>query len=62
MAGQALARGLLDVVNMDVVPIVLGSGRPYFGGTAPETIRLGDPTMIVRGNRVTHLSFPALRE
>jgi dihydrofolate reductase len=62
MAGQALARGLLDVVNMDVVPIVMGSGRPYFGGTAPETIRLGDPTTIVRGNRVTHVSFPALRE
>jgi hypothetical protein len=30
-AGQALALGLVDEVAMDVVPVVFGRRKPYFG-------------------------------
>ncbi|MCU1514356.1 MAG: Dihydrofolate reductase [Microbacteriaceae bacterium] len=61
ITGQALAAGLLDAVNMDVVPLVLGSGKPFFGSTPLDTVRLGDPVTVVQGRRVTHLQFPVLR-
>lgn len=31
MTGQVLAAGLVDEVRMDVVPVVFGSGKRYFG-------------------------------
>lgn len=31
VGGQALALGLVDEVAMDVVPVVFGSGKRYFG-------------------------------
>ena len=31
VGGQVLAAGLVDEVRMDVVPVVLGSGKRYFG-------------------------------
>jgi dihydrofolate reductase len=40
IGGQALRLGLVDQVVMNVVPVVFGSGRPFFGamGTAsPST-------------------------
>ncbi|QNG35543.1 dihydrofolate reductase [Geodermatophilaceae bacterium NBWT11] len=58
VAGQALAAGLLDRVDMDLVPVVLGSGRRYFGDVPLDTVLLGDPTVCLQGDRVTHLSFP----
>jgi dihydrofolate reductase len=61
IASQALAAGLLDLVNMELVPIIMGGGRPYFGDLSTETIRLGDPTTVIQGQRVTHLSFPVTR-
>jgi dihydrofolate reductase len=61
MAGQALTAGLLDAVHMELVPIVMGSGRPYFPGLDRTSVRLGDPVSVVQGRRVTHLQFPVLR-
>lgn len=58
VAGQCLEAGMLDAVAIDLVPVVLGEGRPYFGAGAA---RLGDPTTVVQGERVTHLVFPTLR-
>jgi dihydrofolate reductase len=58
IAGQALAAGLLDAVAMDLVPIVLGAGRRFFGDEPLESARLGDPTTVIVGRRVTHLTFP----
>lgn len=59
IAGQCLALGLLDEVAIDLVPVVLGSGRPFFGGDVDlEDHPLGDPTVCVQGDRVTHLVFP----
>jgi dihydrofolate reductase len=60
IAGQCLALGLLDEVAIDLVPAVLGGGRPYFGGDVDlEDFVLGDPVECIQGDRVTHLVFPA---
>jgi hypothetical protein len=39
---------------MNVVPVVFGEGRPYFGSAAGE-LTLADPSLVARGDRVTHL-------
>ena len=58
IARQCLELGLLDEVAIDLVPVVMGKGRPYFGELALEDVPLGDPTVCVQGDRVTHLVFP----
>ena len=37
VGGQALALGLVDEVAMDVVPVVFGSGKRYFGPVDGQT-------------------------
>ncbi len=37
VGGQALALGLVDEVAMDVVPVVFGSGKPFFGACRQPT-------------------------
>jgi dihydrofolate reductase len=59
VARQCLELGLLDEVAIDPVPVVRGTGRPFFGEVPLEDVPLGDPTVCVQGNRVTHLVFPA---
>ena len=58
IAAQCLQLGLLDVVAVDLVPVVMGGGRPFFPGLAPEDVVLGDPEVCVAGARVTHLRMP----
>ena len=62
IGGQALKLGLIDQVVVSQVPVVFGSGRPFFatGGLA-EPLRLKDPSTIVRGDRVTHLLYDVSR-
>jgi dihydrofolate reductase len=60
IAGQCLELGLLDEVAMDLVPVVMGKGRPFFGSLSREDVPLGDPTTCIQGDRVTHLVFPAV--
>ena len=57
IASQALDAGLLDEVWIDLVPVLLGGGTPYFSqlGTAP--VVLEGPLESVQGNRVTHLRY-----
>jgi dihydrofolate reductase len=62
IARQCLAAGLLDEVAVDLVPVVMGKGRPYFGEMPIEDVPLGDPTSCVQGDRVTHLRFPVTRQ
>ena len=59
VGGQALALGLIDHVAIDVVPVVFGRGKPYFGTVADSA--LGDPDVVVQGDRVLHLRFPVRR-
>lgn len=62
IARQCLELGLLDEVAVDLVPVVMGAGnRPFFGELSSEDIVLGNPTVCVHGDRVTHLVFPVLR-
>ena len=59
-AGQALALGLVDVVAMDVVPVVFGSGKRYFG-RVDGRLMLEDPDVVLQGDRVLHLRYPVRR-
>jgi len=58
IAGQCLELGLLDVAAIDLVPVVMGEGRPFFGEMQPNDVPLGDPIESLQGDRVTHLRFP----
>ncbi|HEY2167495.1 MAG TPA: dihydrofolate reductase family protein [Jatrophihabitantaceae bacterium] len=60
VAGQALELGLVDEVAMDVVPVVFGSGRPYFGNVRAQQL-LDDPDVVVQGDRVLHLRYRVRR-
>ena len=60
VGGQALALGLVDEVAMDVAPVVLGSGKRYFGSAATQRL-LDDPHVFVQGDRVLHLQFRVRR-
>ncbi|MDH6436828.1 dihydrofolate reductase [Streptomyces sp. SAI-144] len=57
---QILAAGLVDEVAMDVVPVVFGSGRRYFGGIDGQHV-LEDPHVVLQGDRVLHLRFKVRR-
>jgi dihydrofolate reductase len=61
IARQCLELGLLDEVAIDLVPVVMGTGRPYFGEMGITDVMLGDPTVNLQGDRVTHLVFPVQR-
>ena len=56
VAGQALALGLVDEVAMDVVPVVFGAGKRYFGSIEGQH-RLEDPDTVIAGDRVLHLRY-----
>ena len=61
IARQCLELGLLDDVAVDLVPVVMGRGRPFFGELAQDDVPLEDPVVCVQGDRVTHLVFPVVR-
>lgn len=54
VGGQALALGLVDEVAIDVVPVIFGSGKRYFG-TVDRQQLLEDPHIVIQGDRVLHL-------
>ena len=56
IGGQALAIGLVDEVAMDVVPVVFGSGKRYFGPVEGQHL-LEDPYVVIPGDRVLHLRY-----
>ncbi len=60
VGGQALALGLVDEVAMDVVPVVFGSGKKYFGSVESQHL-LEDPDVVIQGNRVLHLRYRVRR-
>jgi dihydrofolate reductase len=57
---QALALGLVDFVAIDVVPVVFGTGKPYFGDIDAQHL-LEDPDVVIQGDRVLHLRYPVRR-
>lgn len=60
VGGQVFAAGLVDEVRMDVAPVVLGSGKRYFGSVAAPHELVG-PVEVVQGDRVLHLRYRVQR-
>lgn len=60
VGSQILAAGLVDEVAMDVVPVVFGSGKRYFGRIDGQYL-LEDPHVVIQSNRVLHLRFKVRR-
>jgi dihydrofolate reductase len=54
VGSQIFSAGLVDEVAMDVVPVVFGSGKRYFGGIEGQHL-LEDPHVVIRADRVLHL-------
>ena len=60
VGGQVFAAGHVDEVRMDVAPVVLGSGKRFFGSVSGQRL-LEDPDEVTAGERVLHLRFPVRR-
>ena len=60
VGGQVLAAGLVDEVAMDVVPVVFGSGKRYFGSVDAQHL-LEDADVVVQGDRVLHVRYRVRR-
>lgn len=57
VGGQALALGLIDVVAIDIVPVVFGRGKPYFGSFTDGPLLLDDPDTVIVSDGVLHLRY-----
>lgn len=55
VGGQAFAAGLVDELDVALVPVVFGSGKRFLGA-AEEQVLLDDP-VVVPSERVTHLRY-----
>ncbi|MBP2472413.1 dihydrofolate reductase [Crossiella equi] len=60
VGGQVFAAGLVDEVRMDVAPVVLGSGKRFFGSVRAQHL-LEDPDVVIQANRVLHLVYRVRR-
>jgi dihydrofolate reductase len=57
VGSQIVDAGLVDRLVVDLAPVVLGAGRPYFAGVQRAApVRLGEPR-IVQGRGVVHLVY-----
>ncbi len=56
VGGQFLAAGLVDEVRMDVAPVVLGSGKRFFGSVDGQHL-LENPDVVIQGDRVLHVRY-----
>jgi dihydrofolate reductase len=50
----------VDVVHIELVPVLLGDGIRFFGDLANPPVMLEDPT-VIEGSRVTHLAYKVRR-
>jgi len=57
IARQCLEAGLLDEIWVDLAPVLLGGGRPFFDTVAGAPYALEGPVSVVQGERVTHLRY-----
>ena len=61
VGGQALALGLIDYVAIDIVPVVFGRGKPYFGTLTNGHVMLEDPEVVIQGAGVLHVRYAVRR-
>jgi dihydrofolate reductase len=60
VAQQYLKAGLLDELQIHLVPVLLGGGVRLFDGLGPETIEI-EATRVIPSEAVTHLRFRVVR-
>jgi dihydrofolate reductase len=53
----ALAAGVLDEMELHVIPVLFGQGRRLFEGLAPEQIELQRTRILEGENGVTHMHY-----
>ncbi|MBO0839020.1 MAG: dihydrofolate reductase family protein, partial [Actinobacteria bacterium] len=56
---QCLALGLVDRIQVKVVPVLMGDGIRLFGPLTSAPVQLGNP-VVSEGNGVTHLYYDVL--
>lgn len=56
IAQQCLNAGLLDEIRVNLVPVLLGQGIPFFAALKNAPLQLDDPR-VIEGTRVTHLYY-----
>ena len=59
-AQLALAAGVLDELELHVVPVLFGQGRRLFDNLSPEQIEL-ERTRVLEGEGVTHMHYRVVR-
>lgn len=57
IAQQCLDAGLLDEVFVDLVPVLLGGGTPFFTDLRNAPYELEGPVSLAEGKQVTHLRY-----
>jgi dihydrofolate reductase len=60
-AQLALAAGVLDELELHVIPVLFGQGRRLFDGMAPEPIALARTRILEGEDGVTHMHFRVRR-
>ena len=58
---DAYAAGLLDGLSVNLVPVLLGDGIPWFAGISDQPVVLEGPR-VVPGDGVTHLHYRVPKE
>jgi dihydrofolate reductase len=61
IARQCLEAGLLDEIWVDLVPVLLGGGTPFFDQVKGAPFELEGPLSVVQGTDVTHLRYRVRR-
>jgi dihydrofolate reductase len=60
VAQLALAAGVLDELELHIIPVLFGQGRRLFDNLRPEQIEL-ERTRILEGEGVTHMHYRVQR-
>lgn len=61
VAQQCLDLGLLDEIRIELAPVVLGSGIPFFANLTTPPLVLDGPR-VIEDRRVTHLAYTVRKE
>lgn len=57
---QVLNRGELDALHVNLVPVLLGAGVPFFANLKDTPVSLADPE-VIESQGVTHLTYRVLK-
>lgn len=61
IARQCLDAGLLDEIWIDLVPVLLGGGTPFFEQLKDVPVELDGPVAVIESTGVTHLRYRVQR-